>query len=479
MAVRLIFSFDSEDYITPAAAEAEKWWAETMSKHGITACIAIVGELVRTLQKRGRKDVLSAMSAHEIAYHSDFHSLPPTWAEILDECSWQDGIERILLTELKGISDVREAFGQHPSAWCKPGNSWGAQVAAAMSLLDIPVFCDSPFAIQRGQPFWFANSLMLQYHTSFDRYFDVPTGERLKKMQDDFLKLCGAHAGGYITMFTHPAQLVTADFWDAVNFRNGRKPPRDQWKPAPLRAAKEVAELKQDFDSFLAWVVKQPQVELTTYRQLFAEYRQPKMRWISGEIVLQLSEKVNELTYQQMEDDFLSPAELFGVFVHTMSFLAREKKLPEAVPVRSLFGPPQMPPSPIPKGSAALSDFLSAVAFADEFCTHTRCVPDRIPVGQSDVGPNAFMQAIARLLREWQTSGSLPASIPLNPVPELPKIEDEPQFRNYRFKGTWVTFPPEFEGLRTLEQIRLQTWTVKPAVPVRKARFRNNGTAGG
>jgi len=319
---------------------------------------------------------------------------------------------------------------------------------------------------------------MLQYHTSFDRYFDVPTGERLKKMQDDFLKLCDAHADGYIIMFTHPARLVTADFWDAVNFRNGRKPPRDQWRPAPLRAAKEVAELKRDFDSFLAWVVKQPQVELMTYRQLFAEYRQPKMRWISGETVLQLSEKVNELTYQQMEDDFLSPAELFGVFVHTMSFLAREKKLPEAVPVRSLFGPPQMPPFPIPKGSAALSDFLSAVAFADEFCTHTRCVPDRIPVGQSNVGPNAFMQAIAWLLREWRTDGSLPASIPLKPVPELPKVADERQFRNYRFKGTWVIFPPDFEGLRTLEHIQLQTWTVKPAVPVHKAKFRNNGTTG-
>jgi len=479
MAVRLIFSFDSEDYITPAAAEAEKWWAETMSKHGITACIAVVGELARTLQKRGRKDVLSAMSAHEIAYHLDFHSLPPTWAEILDECGWHDGIERILLTELKGISDVREAFGQHPSARCKPGNSWGAQVAAAMVMLNIPIFCDSPFALQRGQPFWFANTLMLQYHISFDHYFDVPTSERLKKLQEDFLKLCDDHDGGYIIMFTHPARLVTADFWDAVNFRGGRKTPRNQWKPAPLRAAKEIAEMKQDFDSFLAWVIKQPQVELTTYRQLFAEYRQPKMRWVSSEAVLQLSEKFNELTYQQMGDDFLSPAELFGVFVHTMSFLAREKKLPEAVPVRSLFGPPQMPPFPIPKGSAALSDFLSAVAFADEFCTNTRCVPDRIPIGQSEVGPNAFMKAISRLLKEWQTNGSLPASIPLNPVPELPKIADEPQFRNYRFKGTWVIFPPEFEGLRALEQIRLQTWTVKPAVSVRKSRFRNNGTAGG
>ena len=30
MATQLIFSFDSEDYITPEAADAEQWWAEAM-----------------------------------------------------------------------------------------------------------------------------------------------------------------------------------------------------------------------------------------------------------------------------------------------------------------------------------------------------------------------------------------------------------------------------------------------------------------
>jgi len=470
MAVRLIFSFDSEDYITPAAADAEKWWAETMNKHGIIACIAVVGELVRTLQIRGSKDVLSAMAFHEIAYHSDFHSLPPTWAEILDECGWHDGIERILLAELKGINDVREAFGQHPSAWCKPGNSWGAQVTAAMAMLNIPIFCDSPFALQRGQPFWFANTLMLQYHLSFDRYFDVSSSERLRRMQEDFLKLCDAHDGGYIIMFTHPSRLVTADFWDAVNFRDGKKLPREQWKPAPLRTAKEIAELQQDFEGFLAWVVKQPQVELTTYRQLFAEYKHKKPRWISTDGVLQLLGKVAEFTYQQVEGDFLSPAEQFGVLVRTMAVLAREKQLPKVVPVRCLFGPPQMPPTEIQKGDASLTSFFEAVIFADEFCSRSGCVPDRIPIGQNHVGPNAFMQAMAWLLKHWQTNRSLPASIPLNSVPELPKVANEPQFRNYRFKGTWIIFPPEFEGLRTLEHIRLQTWTVKPAVQVYRSR---------
>ena len=53
MAVKLIFSFDSEDYITPEAADAEKWWAEAMTRHGITACICLVGELARQTQRSG------------------------------------------------------------------------------------------------------------------------------------------------------------------------------------------------------------------------------------------------------------------------------------------------------------------------------------------------------------------------------------------------------------------------------------------
>jgi hypothetical protein len=58
MSVQVIFSFDSEDYETPAADEGEKWWAETLTRHGITGCFCIVGELVRALRDRGRQDVL-------------------------------------------------------------------------------------------------------------------------------------------------------------------------------------------------------------------------------------------------------------------------------------------------------------------------------------------------------------------------------------------------------------------------------------
>lgn len=127
MSVKLIFSFDSEDYETSAADDAEKWWAQAMSRHGIKACTCVVGELARALRYRGRNDVIAEMAKHEIAFHSDMHSAHPTWAEYLDECGWDDGVERVMREESKGIRDVRDIFGQHPSAWCKPGASWGPQ----------------------------------------------------------------------------------------------------------------------------------------------------------------------------------------------------------------------------------------------------------------------------------------------------------------------------------------------------------------
>src|SRR5437899_4796678 len=99
MAVQLIFSFDSEDYLTPEAADAERWWAETMTRRGITACICLVGELARALRDRGRRDVIDAIGRHEVCYPSDMHSAPPTHAAYLDGMSWQESAARVRAAE--------------------------------------------------------------------------------------------------------------------------------------------------------------------------------------------------------------------------------------------------------------------------------------------------------------------------------------------------------------------------------------------
>ena len=408
------------------------------------------------------------MARHEIAFHSDMHSAHTTWAEYLDTTDWDGGVARVMREESRGIAAARELFGQQPSAWCKPGASWGPQVAHAMALMDVPVFCDAPFEAAPGQPLWYDNNLFLNYHTSFDRYFGVPpgyprqVGERLERMKADFLALCEAHDGGYLVMYTHPCRLFTAQFTDT--FRHGRNPPREQWQPAPQRPAAEIAALQEDFDAFLGWVVRQPNVELTTYRALFESLKQPAAPWLPADPMLSLCDAGSGLDYRWLEGICLSPAEQFGVVARAAAVWGAEGRLPEAVAVRRLLGPTETPPSPAPEARMPWTEFAAAARRADQSCTETGAVPARIPLGGGAVGPNAFLQAAARALADWGRTGQAPESVEIRPVGEDPAIVARDDFARQRFTDIWSIFPPDFAGRNVLQMIRLQAWTAKPAV---------------
>src|SRR4030095_16887523 len=70
--------FDTEDYIEPAADDAALRIARDLTALGVRCTFKIVGEKARALEQRWRWDVVRALSAHEIGYHSNFHSIPPT-----------------------------------------------------------------------------------------------------------------------------------------------------------------------------------------------------------------------------------------------------------------------------------------------------------------------------------------------------------------------------------------------------------------
>ncbi|MBW3622714.1 MAG: hypothetical protein KY468_04815 [Armatimonadetes bacterium] len=469
MPTKVIFSFDSEDYITPEAADAEKWWAETMSKHGITACVCVVAELARQLHETGRWDVLEAWEKHEIAYHTDFHSRPPTPAQYLDPCGWKDGIAEAMAREGKGIDDLAALTGQHPSAFCKPGSSWGPQICAAMDRMGVPVFCDSPFLWDDpARPMWYAGQLLLYYHIHFDGYFDEAEG-RLERMKRDFEERLSRHDGGYLIMYTHPCRLVTADFWDGVNFNGGANHPRDRWRPAPLRPPEQVTAMARDFDVFLGWVAAHPEVELTTYRQLYAEYKEPPARGVDGAEVLGLLNVVfggDPAAYTDAVvtgDASYSPAETLGLCA---ALYTRKKGdgLPP-VPLRRLLGPSEAPPElaePIAVQTDALKDALRA---ADRFMSETGRIPASVSLGDREIGPGTLLRALNRLLKEeMETGGRSPERVTLQPGPELPVFAQNRRVAGMKFQGNWVVYPPEFTGENVIRQAQLQTWSAKPAV---------------
>src|SRR5713101_5085488 len=67
--VYVILWFDTEDYILPASDDAALRVAELLTKENIRATFKIVGEKARTLERRGRTNVIEALKKHEIGYH--------------------------------------------------------------------------------------------------------------------------------------------------------------------------------------------------------------------------------------------------------------------------------------------------------------------------------------------------------------------------------------------------------------------------
>jgi len=90
--VYVILWFDTEDYILPADDDASLHVAEFLTHEGIRATFKVVGEKARTLERRGRQDVIAALKKHEIGYHANFHSVQPTPAMYLSNLGWDEGV---------------------------------------------------------------------------------------------------------------------------------------------------------------------------------------------------------------------------------------------------------------------------------------------------------------------------------------------------------------------------------------------------
>src|SRR6266516_881418 len=80
----VVLWFDTEDYVDPVADDAALRIANDLTHLGVHATFKVVGEKARVLQKRGRTDVIEALSRHSIGYHSDWHSIQPVPALALE-----------------------------------------------------------------------------------------------------------------------------------------------------------------------------------------------------------------------------------------------------------------------------------------------------------------------------------------------------------------------------------------------------------
>src|SRR5262245_20281268 len=160
--VYVILWFDTEDYILPASDDAALRVADFLSREEIRATFKVVGEKARTLERRGRTDVIAALKKHEIAFHANWHSVQPSPAMYLANLGWDEGVAEFLRREGPGFEDVKRIFGQSPTCYGQPGSSWGPQSYGAMKKWGMQVYLDAGSHVRlNDKPYYYCGILNL------------------------------------------------------------------------------------------------------------------------------------------------------------------------------------------------------------------------------------------------------------------------------------------------------------------------------
>lgn len=261
----LLFCFDTEDFVTPEAMDAQKWWAEELRARGLRGTFHIVAEVLRAHRRRGREDVTEALARHDISYHTNTHSLPPAAPVAIEGMNLAEGIAWVHRREAAGWALLTEVFGRVPIGYCVPGDSWTPQSLLAFAAMGARACCVS-VTWDRPRPCWYAGLLNFDYHLAFESVMDEgPDLERTfrerfaaLRAQKELLCLC-----------THPTRLVTTCFWDKPLYHGAN--PRDI-PPAPLRTREQVAVIKDRVRRLLDWLQKQPDLRFIDMSTACGEY---------------------------------------------------------------------------------------------------------------------------------------------------------------------------------------------------------------
>jgi len=479
--VRVVLWFDTEDYLLPASDDAAKRVAEILTARGIRATFKVVGEKARVLEQRGRADVVAALRRHDIGYHSNLHSVHPTPAEYLSRCGWLDGVAEFARRESAGARDVRRVFGV-PGLSCygQPGSSWGPQAHAALKQIGVVTAAGVPVYLDEGsnvgfeeRPFWYAGVLNVYAMGRNQTRMELHEPGGFEKGCADFKAAYDrlrAKGGGLISIYYHPAEWVHQEFWDAVNFRRGANPPREEWRKPPPRPAAETEAAYQRFAKYLDYQRSLPGVKHVTASDLPAIYRN-RIREEGADLdtVRDVAAALARASVVDVVRDRrgrpVSPAEQFSILT---SFLARavaDGKLPARVEADELLGPSERPPA-TEAGELPWPAFRDALQDAADAARVRRQVPTCVFAGVRAIAPADFLRAEAAV-----ASAVLPGPAGRPAFPATVAVPGRTAVATERYVaddtpelfGGWIIHPEGFRAPRIVEMAKLQAWTLKPA----------------
>jgi hypothetical protein len=440
--VYVVLWFDTEDYVEPAADDSVLRIATNLTDLGVRATFKVVGEKARVLEARHRTDVIRALSRHAIGYHSNWHSLHPTPAEYLRRFGYVEGAAEFERREGPGVADIERVFGVKPVCYGQPGSSWGPQSNLALRNLGIPVYLDEGEQVGvNEQPFWY-DGVLYVFHMGQNNFRaelnvggeDTAANQRF----DEAVSRLSSGRGGVISIYYHPTEFVTTEFWDAVNFAHGAMPPREEWQRPHRRTREESERCFHVLHAFVQHMKQTPGVSFATaqdLRQLYADPIPPRVD--SNAIAEHLRQNI---TFLETRDAVLSPADML------VQLLGLEPRV--------LDGPTAAAASTWQSDVVPARLFDAAKKDAVGFIKYNQRLPSQVFLGAETLSLADFTATLAESV--------------LHPNGPVRVIRGRVAFEKYfsseaRKSFSWPIHPVGFAAPELLELGRLQGWTLKPA----------------
>jgi hypothetical protein len=456
--MRLIVSFDTEDFTDPASNDVLLAIARALTEHGVRAGFGLVGEKARFIRDQGRHDVVEALGHHDICYHTDNHFLfpdplakPAFMSEYVEEHTWDEAVRHLVATEAEGLRDIEELFGRRPTTYFRTGGDSAAQILYAYHLLGMTTFAYGPSLYERRRHIaWFTNMLCVSLPL-------ISEGHTYKGEGPSRLDEFAASGADLVNVRFHPCMLLADTFWSNLNFRGRWDASRfGPWKLAPHLPEGETGTRIQRMCQLIDYAREKYDAGFTTYDALTAEVT-PNPPWLDRDTVLGLARAVlQRLSYAEVNGHYYSLAEAFAASLWALLH-------PEAsrAPYRRVIGPVDVPGWPEAAGGFDVTreDVLAACAEAERSLSAYRRVPAEVALKGRKVPPATLLGLAAKCLLN---QGGLRAG----PAPIYPEGFDD-VLRQWDNLGHELIgfFPDRGRDTKRMKQaVKLQYWSYKPAI---------------
>ncbi len=458
-----VVCFDVEDYITPASEGVDDipmWLADIMIEEGVPGTFFVIGEKARSLEKRGREDVIQAMARHDIGSHTDLGSIHPTITEILEKAGWEEGVERMLEQESRGFKELERIFGKPVSTLGRHGGSYGPQLVGALARMGAG-FVYSPIRLPGHNAVWFCNTLNFygSYGGFDDNYYRDDLFEPLlEDLAQRFPK--DIRDVDVLAFFAcHPCKIRTVQFWD-FNYYQGANPGPELWKMPELRPAESMGTAKKNFRRLMRFLKERQDIELTTFSDLIERFSNQRetmtQETLAGIVTRILTEK------KVVIDDYYSPAEVFSGLVESVAEFGKTGILPSEIKRHSPFGPGQMPLMR-PEIDVAFKDQifdLAGESFA--FIRKSNALPAWLMLDENRIGLGSLLALFSEMFLSIRKN-SIPGEFNIPSFDAHPVDNLEYIVASVEGCKSWPVHRADLDMRYLVEMTKLQLWTLKPA----------------